>query len=77
MGLESRPTDVCWEKKEKNINFCGGRSRTLKKEVAIECKAGLESSDNWKHMFLAAGMQNINCRRKTIIEKTQSIWKYS
>lgn len=56
MGLESRPTAVCCEKKKTNINFCGRRSRTLKKEVAIECKAGLESSDNWKHMFLAAGI---------------------
>lgn len=70
MGLESRATAVCYVKKKRNINFCGRRSCTLKKEVAIERKAGLESSDNWKHMFLAEGIQHINCREKVIIEKT-------
>lgn len=68
-GLKSKATAVCSVKKERNIDFCGRRSCTLKK-VTIECKAGLESSDNWKHMFLAAGVQHINCRRKIIIEKT-------
>lgn len=46
MGLKSRATAVCCVKKERNINFCGRRSSTLKKKVAIEFKAGLESSDN-------------------------------
>lgn len=73
ISLKSRATAVSCRKKERNINFCGRRSCTLKKNVAIERKAGMESSSNWKHMFLAAGVQHINCRRKIIIERTQNI----
>lgn len=71
-GLKSRAAAVGCVKMERDVNFCRRRSHTLKKKkkVAVECRASLESSDNGKHMFRAAGVQHTNRRRGIIIEKT-------